>query len=146
MEFQEGFEMLFEDGAGSLWRTAQAIPEEKLDWMPGGEARTARQLLEELVTTTTFTAQMIRDMKMPEMTEEKLPKSITELEKLHKAAITDFLKAVSEFPEDKLQEKLDLPWGNLTFFQIISYPYWNMMYHFGQISYIQLLYGDKEMY
>jgi len=142
----DALKMMFDDGVDSLWRTIKAMPADKLDWRPAEGTRTTREILEELVMTTPFSAELIHTMKVPEMAEQKYPQDIAELEKMYRASVDDFIKAVREFPEDKLQEKMDLPWGAMTFFQMITYPYWNLMYHWGQISYLQTMYGDKEMH
>ena len=33
-----------------------------------------------------------------------------------------------------------------TYLEMMDYPRWNCTYHTGQIAYIQILYGDKEMH
>jgi hypothetical protein len=33
----------------------------------------------------------------------------------------------------------------MTFEDCIAYIYWNTAYHWGQLMYVQTMYGDKEM-
>ena len=136
-----------DDGAAALWRNVRPMPEDKLDWRPAAEARTARELLEELVMTADFTADQLRTKKTPEMdfSEKSEPRSLEQLEAAYTAAIGKFLAVAEAFPESELRETVELPWGTMSYLQILSYPYWNLMYHYGQISYIQTMYGDKEM-
>jgi hypothetical protein len=40
-----------------------------------------------------------------------------------------------------------MPWGaKMTFAELLFLNYWNLVYHQGQIAYIQTLYGDREMH
>lgn len=147
MEYATGLKLMLEDGMNSLWRTVKAMPEDKIDWRPEPTARTTRQLLEELVDTMPFSIEFIKTQKMPKYEESSGKKrSMNEMEKEYRQHMEDFLKAVKNFPEADMQKENDLPWGKMTFFDLITYPYWNLMYHWGQISYIQTMYGDKEMY
>jgi len=43
------------------------------------------------------------------------------------------LKAASKYFENV---EVQMPWGMMTLAQIISYPYWDMSYHEGQINYL----------
>ena len=149
MDYFDALTHLFQEGLDSMWNGVNATPVEKLDWRPAPDARTAREILAELPYTTTYSAEMVRSRKQPDVKGEEsgTPKGkqeISELEKAHRASVEEFLEAIQQFPEEHLQDSLDLPWGTRTFLQIITYPYWNMMYHWGQISYIQTMYGDKE--
>ena len=117
MLYPDGLELMFKDGADSLWRTVAATPEDKLDWRPAPDARTARELLEEVVMTTGFTAKLLETQAMPDMDGASAKQSLAEMEKAHREGIQELLKALREFPEDKLQESLDMPWGKTTFFQ-----------------------------
>lgn len=146
MNYADMLEQWFEDGMGDLWRNIHAMPEEKLDWKPGEKARTARELVEEIVHVMPFNTILVKTLKAPEGEWEgaEKGKSMTELEKQLHTLVKEFIAAVREFPDDKLDTEIDLGWMKMTFSQVIAYPYWNMMYHIGQIGYIQTLYGDTE--
>lgn len=152
MDYVQALTELENDGADALWRSVHAMPKEKLDWKTAETARTARDVIEEIVMTTGYSAELISSQRMPEMgsVESKAGKSdkkdMAELEKDHRANIKKYLEAVKNFPVEDLLKTLDLPWGKMTFLQCIAYPYWNMIYHWGQINYIQTMYGDKEMH
>jgi hypothetical protein len=52
----------------------------------------------------------------------------------------DDLAAVAlTVPDEKLPIKLNLPWGELSYEDVIIYPYWNLSYHTGQVTYINFL-------
>ena len=56
-----------DDGTAALWRNVRPMPKDKLVWRPALEARKVRELLEELMITTDFTAEQLLTKKMPEM-------------------------------------------------------------------------------
>ncbi|MBU6389891.1 hypothetical protein KGQ71_05255, partial [Patescibacteria group bacterium] len=101
-----------------------------------------------LVYTTTYSAELIRSQKNPEMPEsgKEISMTVKDLEAAHREAVEEYLRAVRQFPEGNLHDTIKLPWGEMNFLQIIFYPYWNLVYHWGQISYLQTMYGDKEMH
>ena len=149
MDYKTALAAMYNDGVSMLWKTVRATPEEKLDWKPAETSRTARELLNELITSTKGSAAMLVELKAPSGDMDwsgDTTLSVDEMEKAHQASSDAFLAAVSAFPEDKWHEVLELPWGTMSFFDIASYPYWNLMYHYGQIAYIQTLYGDKDMH
>jgi hypothetical protein len=148
MNYAESLKEMFKDGCESLWRTVKPIPEDKLDWKAAPEVRTVRELLGELVNTTKYTADLMNTLKEPGMDNWNGDQTRTpeQFEKEFRSAMEEYFKALDSFPEDKLAEKITLPWGELTFHQVIAYAYWNLMYHLGQINYIQTLYGDKNFY
>ena len=145
MNYADALAEMLREGADSLWRTIKATPADKLDWKPAPEARTVRELMGEIVMTTGFSADFIRTQSMPDMESgDKTEKNLEEIEAQHRADLERLIGAIKEFPTDKLHEKVELPWATQTWLSIIYYPYWNLMYHYGQIGYIQTMYGDKE--
>ena len=149
MLYNDALTEMYNDGLENLWRTVKATPEDKMEWAPAPDARTARALLEEIVMTTGFSTGLIVTGAMGPMDDapaDSPKKTLAQLEAEHRAASIELLKTIKEFPDARLQETVDLPWGTMTMLQIIWYPYWNLMYHWGQIAYIQTMYGDKDMH
>lgn len=148
MNYVDALEAWMDNGTNDLWRNVKAMPEDKLTWKAAETSRTARELIEELVYVMPYNITVAKTLQEPkgEMDTSLGDKSLAELEKQHRAYIKEFIAAVREFPEEKLHEKMTLPWGEMFYLDILSYPYWNLMYHIGQIAYIQTLYGDKEMH
>ena len=124
-----------DDGTAALWRNVRPMPKDKLVWRPALEARKVRELLEELMITTDFTAEQLLTKKMPEMKwgEPSEARSIDQLAVSYAEATKKFLTAVEAFPESELLEMVEMPWGTLSYFQIVSYPYWNLMYHYDRL-------------
>jgi uncharacterized damage-inducible protein DinB len=134
-------------GTEDLWRNVGAMPADKLTWKPAETSRTAQELIEEIVSATVYnTAVLTTKTSADDAWVSVAGKSLKELEQLQRAGVAEFLAAVKEFPESEYTEQITLPWGAMTYFDVMSYNYWNLMYHIGQIAYIQTLYGDKEMH
>lgn len=56
---------------------------------------------------------------------------------------------IAAFPDEKLDEEVTLPVGGgmvLTMAEVLGVHYWNLVYHQGQVNYIQTLLGDREMH
>ncbi|BDI34434.1 hypothetical protein CCAX7_64850 [Capsulimonas corticalis] len=49
------------------------------------------------------------------------------------------LAAIEGVSDEELALELQTPFGPMTMEQIISYPYWNMTYHQGQVTYVGIL-------
>lgn len=62
------------------------------------------------------------------------------------SSLEAYRAAVLSFPEANYDLVLQAPWGNMTFFENLSYPGWNLVWHTGQINYIQTCYGDQDQH
>jgi hypothetical protein len=90
---------------------------------------------------------VLKEQKSPEMAwDDTKNKSIDQLEAELTKTSADFFAVARAFPEEMLMEDVVLPWTTLKFVEMMAYPYWNMMYHIGQITYIQTLYGDEDIH
>ncbi len=63
-----------------------------------------------------------------------------------KASTTELCLAISSFPETRLEEEISLPFGTMTYAEVLGMHAWNMVYHLGQINVFQLMLGDKVMH
>ncbi|MCC2631413.1 MAG: hypothetical protein K0S20_112 [Patescibacteria group bacterium] len=149
MNASETFSKLFEDGMPMLTAAVNAVPEEKLDWKPAEGSRTIRQVFTEAVMMTAYVAKALNERGVPpyeEMATDYAEKTIPELIEQLSVNAKELKSAIDAFPESEYENKLEAPWGVWTYFQTMSYPYWNMMWHTGQINYIQTMYGDQNFY
>lgn len=149
MNTPETLTKLFEDGLPMLTKAVEAVPEDKLDWKPAEGSRTIRQLFTEIVMMTGYVAQALDERGVPpyeEMADEYAKKSIPQLTTQLDKNAKHYYEAIKNFPEAEYGKTLEAPWGVWTYFQTMSYPYWNLMWHTGQINYIQTMYGDQNFY
>jgi hypothetical protein len=140
-----------------ICRSAGAVPAEKENWVPGGASRSAVHQMQEVASQAAWFLPIIRDRHIPGGRHEieqmmKLRESLDTVEKCVEAArasTVELCQAIADFPESKLDEEVVLPFGGgmtMSMADVLGLPYWNMVYHLGQINQIQLMLGDREMH
>ncbi len=149
MTGQESLIKLFKGGMPMLTKAVLAVPEDKLDWKPAEGSRTIRQVFTEAVMMPAYVARALNSKSVPpyeEMAAAYAKMSVEELVAQLDKNAEDYFAAINKFPESEYEEEFHAPWGVWSYFETMSYPYWNMMWHTGQINYIQTMYGDQNFY
>lgn len=129
----------------NILKAAKSIPPEKLDWKPSENTRSALDQLQEVATAIDVFWPAYAERKI-EWNDEmfgqwmEMRSKLTTLEELENAC-RNSTKRLTEFVRGLKEEELDLPVimpfpGEFTLADIISYHYWNMSYHEGQINMI----------
>lgn len=141
-----------------LFRTAKAVPPDKIEWKPLEEGRSVLDQLQECAQAPEFFRTVLEERACPPFDEEKWKQSLKErkewdtIEKCEERAKVNtekLLETIRNFPEEDLDVMVYFPFqGGLlrSVADIMGFHYWNLVYHTGQINYIQTLYGDKEMH
>jgi hypothetical protein len=139
-------------------RAAAAVPQDKLQWSPMGEARSVLSQMQEIATSASWFIPMLRDRQVPEFTEHamvearRLMLTNDTLEKCIEAArnsTSELCQYIASFPDEHLEDEMTLPFGGgmaATMADILGMHSWNMIYHLGQINQIQLMLGDRKMH
>ena len=125
------------------------LAEDRRAWSPEGKARTALDLVAECALLNGYTADLIRTRLWPDGNFERYAREKAEavaqgwepLSALLKANTEKIIAAIREVPDDALGSEIAMPWGKQPLTEIVSYPYWNMTYHQGQINYIASMLG-----
>ena len=135
--------------AADLEAALLRLPADKRNWSPQGDARTALDLVAEcailngstvdIIETRTFPA----DFSQPEFQRAKaeLSQDWNALQSLLQENTTRVVARIRTVSNEELRVEVEMPWGLMNMTQIISYPYWNMSYHEGQINYIASMLG-----
>lgn len=135
-----------------------AMPSDRADWAPMGDARSVLSQMQEIATNARWFLPIIREGKAPDFDEHarreamRLRESYDTIEKCVEAAresAGELCAAISAFPDERLESEITLPFGGgmvLTMADVLAMPTWNMVYHLGQINQIQLMLGDREMH
>ena len=158
MRYQDQIVRATQRALEDVVRAANALPQDKVEWIPMGEARSALSQMQELAVSGAWFIPLIRDLKVPEFdahaVEEsrRLRLSNDTLEKCIAVARenTSSLCAIIEsVPDGNLEQEMTLPFGGgmtVTIADILAMHWWNMTYHLGQINMIQLMLGDRQMH
>lgn len=140
----------------ALFRSARSMPEDKLTWQPGDLGRTALDQLQECAMVPSWAASLLTTRKFdftPEMmkaaAEERSKWTLDDCERECRERTEKLFEVMDAFPDEDLEKTMFLPFGggkDRPFAEIMGLHLWNLTYHLGQIGYIQLMYGDKEMH
>lgn len=141
-----------------ICRSAEAVPTDKAEWLPGEAARSVLSQMQEVAAQAKWFLPVIQERAVPAFDGHAIEEakrlresfdSIAMCAEASRESTVALCQAISEFPEDKLDEEITLPFGGgmtMTMGDVLGLPYWNMVYHLGQINQIQLMLGDREMH
>jgi hypothetical protein len=140
-----------------LFRSAKAMPEDKLTWRSGESCRTALEYLQECAQSLSWPKNLLQpggpnfdpEMFQKAMEERAQWTTVEACESAARKNLAETTEFIRDYPEDDLDRKISLPFMpdlTLSAAELLVSPYWNMTYHLGQINFIQLMYGDKEMH
>jgi hypothetical protein len=158
VSYQENLIAATKKAVDDLFRSARAVPADKLEWSPLDQGRTVLDQLQEVSAAPMWFAQMLIKRVPPPMTPEdfqkgrearKQWKTIDECEKACAENGEALYAAMLAVPEADFKQTITMPFGEgftLTLMEVMAMHHWNVVYHYGQISYVQTLYGDKEMH
>lgn len=140
---------------GEAFRYIKAVPADKVEWKPLETGRSVLSLAQELARTPVWAMDTIQKEEWDEeagKTEQEAMaklKTIEECEKECHNNLEKLFELYDYIPDSQLNETKWLPFDGgreFTVLEMMDYPRWNANYHLGQVGYIQLLYGDKEMH
>lgn len=137
-------------------RAARAIPEDRLDWSPGGSARSALAQMREIAQTgERFLPLIVGDARGFEGHAAREEAALEGTEGLDvlieraRAGVAQLCQAIVAIPDAALEREITLPFGGgvvMTLADALGLPAWNMTYHLGQINLIGLMLGDRRMH
>jgi len=158
MRLQDQVVRLTQRALDDVIRAAEAVPGDKLDWVPMGLARSVLHQMQEIAVSGQWFVPILRDRAVPEFNEHALRESRRlmaandTLEKCIASAregTSELCQTIASVPTDALEEELVLPFGGgtrMTMADILMLHHNNMVYHLGQINSVQLMLGDREMH
>jgi len=158
MRYQDQIVRTTQRGLEDIVRAAQAVPEDKIEWSPTGDARSTLSQMQEIAVSGAWFIPLVRDLKVPDfdahaieeskrlrLANDTLAKCIASARE-NTSALCAVIEAV---PDENLEHEMTLPFGGgmtLTIADVLAMHWWNMVYHLGQINQIQLMLGDKQMH
>ena len=130
-----------------------SLPEDKRLWCPAETSRSATDQLAECALFNGYMASLYQTRKWPDNYYDVLFSEKDDLvaqgwQVIHPTLVENTARAaaaIAIIPDSDLPQEIEtIPHGSRTLSQMIGSPYWNMTYHFGQISYIASLLGLLE--
>lgn len=149
-ETAEHAKMLTHEQHKQLLRDLNHIPDDKLDWVPMGKAKTAKQIIVECAGAYRWLAAKIRgdenaDGQWGEVF-AMAPPTREETAKLLEECWGQLAPVLDGVEEGELGEKRQAFWGETTVGDLLFFCEWHSTYHSGQLNYIQTMLGDTEMH
>lgn len=133
----------------ALVRAMRATPDDKLRWSPGGAARSALAIFVECATSNMWFARLLRAEEVsgfPEADASQFPDLQSALD-LMEESHRQVLEAISAVEDAGLTRELTMPWGErMSIAQLLFLPSYHIDYHYGQVNYLQTIWGDTEMH
>ncbi|MCA1596930.1 MAG: DinB family protein [Chloroflexi bacterium] len=150
-ELQEFLAAATEKAAKDLQTAVTRLPAEKRSWSPAPTSRSALDQAAECAILGPGMIEIIAERKWPnfdfaqyQQEREALAQHWEEIRRRLDEGIPRVMAAIRSVPDEDLGVTVEMPWGVMTLAQIMSYPYWNMSYHEGQINYIASILGCLE--
>ena len=128
-------------GTQNLAHNLEFIPDDRLDWSPAAEARSALAIVHHAAGSL----RRIQGALVGEAWREpEIPRPQTRLgaQALILARGEDYATALRAIPESDHTRTISLPWGARLLTAVAAMPVVDLLYHQGQIAYLQTLLGD----
>jgi uncharacterized damage-inducible protein DinB len=133
--------------ASIFHEAARHVPAEKAQWKPDPKAKSAREIVEHLTGANHFFAALLRGEPQAPPTGESIPKSYEDALQAFQESAAVLAEATASVPDDRLQDAVELPWGqSWKMTMLLAAASGHIAYHWGQIGYLQTLWGDEADY
>lgn len=130
-----------------------AIPEDSYTQSPGGKARTVSDFTSEVVGFNRLVAEILRGGAPAMRSEEEreaFKRSFTTTsfcQEQVSASADELADAIEQCPDERLASVVTAPWGDsMPALTLATIAVNHILYHDGQLNYIQSLNGDGEMH
>ena len=125
----------------------EKVPDDKLAWSPGGEAKTPLQLAGTVEGFMGFMTQLVSTGAMPERGGERpaAPETRGEAQERVTNAINGAIAVMEGASEADLQKQVPVPWGGTVPAVEMMFGVCTVLGYFqGQLNYLQTSYGDMD--
>jgi hypothetical protein len=137
-------------------KTAASMPEDKLSWQPLDQGRTALDQLAECLQAAHWFNRLLKEKNgsffgpkfmAAARTERAKYTTLAQVQEEIEPAYEALFETIRGLTDEEAAEVIELaPGWNASLLEVCWFPMRNLYYHFGQINYIQTLYGDSKMH
>jgi len=147
-------------GVDAIFRSARTMEPEKLTWSPLDQGRTVLSMLQECAQAPNWMSSILELRAMSPLSRSEIVEArrmraewttIDECEKVCRFNTEKLCRIIADYPDADFEIVVSLPFGpggtgiEENLLKVVGRNYANLTYHYGQISYIQLMLGDREM-
>jgi len=142
MHPMEGVARLAEWAGPDLAYNLDFIPEDRLNWKPAPESKSA---LECAAEAAFLMKSMIPVLAGAAWTRsEHAPPSKAEVQETLRTAAKDYAAGLRAIPVERLGEVVSMPFGDMPLGQLAGFAVVDVIHHRGQVCYLQTLLGDTD--
>ncbi|MEJ5170358.1 MAG: DinB family protein [Fimbriimonadales bacterium] len=140
----------------AVFRNARAVPADKLEWRPLDQGRSVLDQVRECAGIPRLLTRVLKERsfqiqpeEMDALRSEWSTWSLDDAEQIGRRDTDEMLAVLEAMTDDELGTSIPVPFfggRERTLLEIASTHAWNLIYHTGQIAYIQTLLGDRQMH
>ncbi len=138
-----------------IFRTARAMPEDKIEWKPMDQGRTVLDQLQEVAQAANFFSAVLEKKGDPQFSDEyweqareerKNWDTLDQCEEICKANTEKLFDHIRSLSDEDIDTTLKFEGSDREYSlaDIMNFHLTHLNYHHGQINYMQTLYGDSE--
>ena len=143
MNFQDLESRRLKAQADYFVKTAEQISEDKANEKPSETAMSAREIVDHCTETNAAMGRMLGE-DVPDYdpsSAESFQKSLN----VFQTSCDRLSETLANVPDERLEEEIETSGGNqMPLTRIMSIPAVHIGYHWGQLAYLQTLWGDTE--
>lgn len=126
--------------------TARHVPADKAHWKPHPNGTCAHEIVQHLAWANAFFDALIAGQEPP-LTVKDPQVPFEQVLQQFQRSYESLAKTIAKTPDERLSEKRQLPWGQVWKVQsLMMSGSLHIAYHWGQIGYLQLAWGDTTDY
>lgn len=127
---------------------ARHVPSERADWKPDPKAKSAHEIVSHLAKANgLFLAILHGEPPSGDTAPDTEGKSYEEALGEFEKSAQELAEAIASLPDERLGEQIELPWGQTWKMPlVVAAAGGHIAYHWGQIGYLQTLWGDATDY
>ena len=129
--------------AGSMAFNLNQLPEDKLDWKPNPETKSALDVVGEVVFVMKSSLPVFQGGTIDFELARAKPSSLAEAQQWLAETAETYTSAL-EAAGDELERPIETPFGPLWGAHAVTFGLVDLLHHHGQITYLQSLLGDAE--
>lgn len=153
MRFQDHIIKSTKQSIKGLFRAARAVPEDKVNWQPLDNGRTVIDQLQEVSQAPLWFSAVLEQKADPKFPDEQWAKakemrkawdSIDKCEAACQENSEKMFELIRNAPDEDLHTTITFEGSDdeYTLLDVMSFHKNHLTYHYGQINYMQTLYGD----
>lgn len=141
---------------GNFYRNIKRVPEDKLNWKVLDTGRSVLDQVQEVAMSPAWSTPLLTGESTGDWDPTRFEAAKVEMatwttlekcEEVHMSNLAKLFEAMRAVKDEDLEKTVRVAFAPepVPIASILTFHYWNVVYHQGQILFIQTLYGDNDM-